>query len=255
MTAAVDDAEDVDRLAAALSRPSLGEELVLRDDLAFASKVVRIPVRNDEARKIRHPASAAASRNVLCVQDTGSIDSVVLSEARSTAPAPRQVEIEVDFAALNFKDVMKPLGLLTTEDTANTWIGTELGLEGSGRITRLVIVSPGLVRDTRESLINPSPWNEADDPALYYYLLDLEENWPGAESREPGESDDLIWWRGDPRSGLPAHLFELSEQYGYTSPPPDPAWIDHTQPPHVEPRRSADPSRPLPPETGSRPAM
>jgi hypothetical protein len=35
---------------------------------------------------------------------------------------------------------------------------------------------------TRESLINPSPWNEADDPALYYYLLDLEENRPGAES-------------------------------------------------------------------------
>jgi hypothetical protein len=110
----------------------------------------------------------------------------------------------------------------------------------------------GLVRDTRESLINPSPWNEADDPALYYYLLDLEENWPGAESREPGESDDLIWWRGDPRTNLPGRLSELPEDYRYTSPPSDPTWVDHTPAPAIDPRRYADPNGPLPP--GGRPS-
>jgi hypothetical protein len=122
-----------------------------------------------------------------------------------------------------------------------------------GAVMHLVYAAPpsnrtwGLARDTRESLINPSPWNEADNPALYYYLLDLEENWPGAESREPGEDDDLIWWRGDPRTDLPTHVSELPERYRYTSPPPDPAWIDHTPPPVVEPRRYADPTGPLPP--------
>lgn len=105
----------------------------------------------------------------------------------------------------------------------------------------------GLVRDTRESLINPSPWNESDDPALYYYLLDLEENWPGAESREPDESDDLIWWGGDPVTDLPADLSALPADYRYTPPLPDPAWIDHTPPPVVEPRRYVDPNGPLPP--------
>ncbi len=128
-----------------------------------------------------------------------------------------------------------------------------------GAVMHLVYKAPpsnrtwGLVRDTRESLINPSPWNENDDPALYYYLLDLEENWPGAESREPGENDDLIWWRGDPHTYLPAHISELPEHYRYTSPPPDPAWIDHTPPPVVEPRRYADPNGPLP-EEARRPA-
>jgi hypothetical protein len=105
-----------------------------------------------------------------------------------------------------------------------------------------------LARDTRESLIGPGPWNDADDPGLYYYLLDLEEDWPGAESREPGESDDLIWWRGYPITELPAHLSELPEGDRYTSPPPDPTWIDHTPPPVMEPRLYAYPTGPLPPD-------
>src|ERR1700722_12196590 len=45
----------------------------------------------------------------------------------------------------------------------------------------------GLARDTRKSLIGFGPWHDTDDPALYYYLLELEENWPGRHSREPGE--------------------------------------------------------------------
>ena len=122
-----------------------------------------------------------------------------------------------------------------------------------GAAIRLVYVAPpsdrtwGLARDTRRSLINPSPWNEADDPALYYYLLDLEENWPGAHSREPGEDRDRIWWSGYPLTDLPAQISELPEHYRYTPPPPDPAWIDHTPPPVMEPRRYADPNGPLPP--------
>ena len=122
-----------------------------------------------------------------------------------------------------------------------------------GASIRLVYTTPpsnrtwGLARDTRRSLIDPGPWNDADNPALYYYLLDLEEEWPGGESREPGENHDLIWWRGYPLTDLPAHLSELPDAYGYTPPPPDPSWIDHAPSPVVEPRRYADPNGPLPP--------
>jgi hypothetical protein len=122
-----------------------------------------------------------------------------------------------------------------------------------GSSIRLVYVTPpsdrtwGLARDTRTSLISPGPWDGADDPALYYYLLDLEEDWPGAESREPGEDDDLIWWRGYPVTHLPGRLSELPTGYRCTPPPSDPAWIDHRRPPVTEPRRYADPNGPLPP--------
>jgi hypothetical protein len=116
-----------------------------------------------------------------------------------------------------------------------------------GAVMHLVYTAPpsdrtfGLARDVRESLINPSPWNEDDDPALYYYLLDLEENWPGSHSRKPGEDLDLIRWRGDPLTDLPDRLSGLPQAYRYVSPPPDPSWVDHTPRPVVEPRRYANP--------------
>ncbi|EHB44060.1 hypothetical protein MycrhDRAFT_6955 [Mycolicibacterium rhodesiae JS60] len=116
-----------------------------------------------------------------------------------------------------------------------------------GAAFRLVYTAPpsdrtfGLARDTRRSLINPSPWNDGDDPAMYYYLLDLEENWPGSHSRQPGEDPDLIRWSGYPLTDLPDRLSDLPQAYRYVSPPPDPSWVDHTPPPVIEPRRYANP--------------
>ena len=122
-----------------------------------------------------------------------------------------------------------------------------------GPSIRLVYVAPpsdriwGLARDTRRSLIGLGPWGETDDPALYYYLLDLEENWPGAQSREPAEAEDAIGWRGHVVDGLPAHARELIEEWRYAAPPTDPSWIDRRPPPAVAPRRYADPNGPLSP--------
>lgn len=73
----------------------------------------------------------------------------------------------------------------------------------------------GLVRDTTQSLINPSPWNDADDPALYYYLLDLEENWPGNFSRQPDEPDTISWF-GNPLDNLYERPSDIPEVYRYT---------------------------------------
>jgi hypothetical protein len=105
----------------------------------------------------------------------------------------------------------------------------------------------GLARDTRWSLINPSPWNDTDDPALYYYLLDLEENWPGRHSSQPGEPE-TIWWNGGPLDNLIEHQADIPDAHRYTS-PPDPSWVSHDPPVFIEPRRYTDPrgpSRPLP---------
>jgi hypothetical protein len=110
----------------------------------------------------------------------------------------------------------------------------------------------GLVRDTRKSLIDPSPWHEADDAARYYYLLDLEENWPGRSIREPGEDPDRVFWSGDSSAGTPEKLSLIPDAHGYTPPPPDPSWIDHSPPVVNEPRRYADPRGPLPPRVRRR---
>ena len=129
-----------------------------------------------------------------------------------------------------------------------TFLVSHAWIEGAA--FRLVFTAPpsdrtwGLARDTRESLIGFYGWGDGEDPALYFYLLDLEENWPGNWSREPGEDPDLIWWCGYPLDDLPEHLSEVPEAYRYTPPPPDPAWIDHTPPVVNEPRRYADPRGP-----------
>jgi hypothetical protein len=101
----------------------------------------------------------------------------------------------------------------------------------------------GLVRDTRESIIDPSPWPDVDEAVTYYYLLDLEENWPGRWSRQPGEPD-TIRWRGDRHTGLPELPSDIPDAYRYTPPPGTPSVKrnrDRDQRVVNEPRRYADP--------------
>ena len=116
-----------------------------------------------------------------------------------------------------------------------------------GPIMYLVYTAPpsdrtwGLARDTRESIINPSPWPDLDEAVLYYYLLDFEENQPSSSFRRPGEPD-TTWWFGFPRTGLPEHPSDVPDAYRYTSPTPLVVKPVTALPrPVIEPRRYADP--------------
>lgn len=71
----------------------------------------------------------------------------------------------------------------------------------------------GLARDTRESLIDSGPWNDTDNPALYYYLLDFEEGWSGPLAPEPGKDPNIIRWRGDHCAGIPESLADIPAVY------------------------------------------
>jgi hypothetical protein len=95
----------------------------------------------------------------------------------------------------------------------------------------------GLARDTRESLIDSGPWNDTDNPALYYYLLDFEEGWPGPLAPQPDEDPDVIRWRGDLHESLPGRVSTLDESWRYTPPPAAGEAGSTEQPPTVTPRR------------------
>lgn len=105
----------------------------------------------------------------------------------------------------------------------------------------------GLARDTGESLIVSGPWDENDNPALYYYMLDFEEGWPGPLSPEPGKDPDIIRWRGDHCAGIPESLADIPAVYRH-KPTSKPAVESQQseQPPAAEPRRYADPSQAQP---------
>lgn len=102
-------------------------------------------------------------------------------------------------------------------------------------------ITRGLARDTDRSLIDPGPWLSVDDPALYYYLLHLEESQVSTSFRHPGEPETILW-SGDPIEDSPAHPSDIPEAFRYTPAPvpPDPARsADRSARP--EPRRYADP--------------
>lgn len=101
----------------------------------------------------------------------------------------------------------------------------------------------GLARDTRESIINPGPWLSQDNPALYYYLCDLEEGRMSASFRHPGDPDTILW-HGFPREGLPERPSDIPEAYRYT--PSAPASLvkdvgDQDRPVTTEPRLYGNP--------------
>lgn len=143
-------------------------------------------------------------------------------------PSTEPTDAQRQFAADVLRNLMRRIETENANNAESPRAGRYVFLVShawtEGSMLYLVYTAPpsditwGLVRDTRESLINPSPWNELDDPALYYYLLDLEENWPGRVSRKPGEPDTIRWF-GDPHAGPAEHLSEIPDAYRHTPPP------------------------------------
>ncbi|BCZ24831.1 hypothetical protein MYSE111917_16730 [Mycobacterium senriense] len=80
----------------------------------------------------------------------------------------------------------------------------------------------GLVRDTRESVIDPGPWPDLHEAVQYYYLVDFQENQPSSSFRRPGEPD-TIWWFGFPRNELPDRISDIPDKYRHTPSPEAPS--------------------------------
>lgn len=105
----------------------------------------------------------------------------------------------------------------------------------------------GLVRDTRESNIEPAPWPSLEVAVRYYYLFDLCEARVSAAFRHPGNPETILWHGdqsyGDTSAGLPERTSDIPERFRNTmAPPPDAVTrrsVDH--PPLAEPRHYADP--------------
>ncbi|RUP01647.1 MAG: hypothetical protein EKK34_28005 [Mycobacterium sp.] len=101
----------------------------------------------------------------------------------------------------------------------------------------------GLVRDTRESLIDPAPWPDLEEAVRYYYLLDLDENRMSASFRQPGEFG-TIFWRGDPQKYLPQRPTDIPEEHRFKpAAAPSPVKLKHDERHRTsdEPRRYVDP--------------
>jgi acyl transferase domain-containing protein len=142
----------------------LGETVTPAEDDALAHELLHCRRDRDESeialrgsdRYLRHltavdrdtaeQAAAADEPGVGCdyradVREPGVLDPIAFRRTEQTDPTVGEVEIAVEAAALNFKDVMNAMGLLPEHAVTRGLTGSRLGPEVAGRVLR---VGPGV---------------------------------------------------------------------------------------------------------------
>jgi hypothetical protein len=136
-------------------------------------------------------------------------------------PSTDATDAQHDFAADVLRNLVRHIDAENNNEGRHPFLVSHAWTEGP--MMYLVYTAPpsdrtwALVRDARQSIIDPGPWPSLDEAVRYHYLLDLEENWPGRFSRQPGEPD-TIRWSGDRHEGLPEQVPEIPEAHRCTPP-------------------------------------
>lgn len=105
------------------------DEIAWRGTARYVMRFVHSSSANAPSPQTRLPAESSAFR--LELRRPGSLDNLEFHGASRRAPGPGEVEIEIDFAALNFRDVMKALGIYPADSEDALLLGDEC----SGRIS------------------------------------------------------------------------------------------------------------------------
>jgi acyl transferase domain-containing protein/NADPH:quinone reductase-like Zn-dependent oxidoreductase/surfactin synthase thioesterase subunit/NADP-dependent 3-hydroxy acid dehydrogenase YdfG len=111
-------------------------EIALRGDQRYVRQLV--PLDRDAAEQVaisEEEGVGGAYRADL--RDPGMLDQIVFRRFPSREPDAADVEIAVQAAALNFKDIMNAMGLLPDNAVAGGLTAHRLGLEVAGRVLRV----------------------------------------------------------------------------------------------------------------------
>jgi acyl transferase domain-containing protein/NAD(P)-dependent dehydrogenase (short-subunit alcohol dehydrogenase family)/acyl carrier protein len=135
--------DQVDLLAAEIVADGPESEVAFRQQSRRGARVISASSAFDDAG-VRAQTVDATTPYRLEVRRLGSFDNLVLRECERRPPGPGEVEIRVAASGLNYKDVLKVMGVLSDSVVQNTWSGKTLGLECSGTI---VHVGPGVSTD------------------------------------------------------------------------------------------------------------
>jgi NADPH:quinone reductase-like Zn-dependent oxidoreductase/thioesterase domain-containing protein/SAM-dependent methyltransferase/acyl carrier protein/NADP-dependent 3-hydroxy acid dehydrogenase YdfG len=150
------------------------EEIALRGVERFAPRLrpapaVRVPVGLDAPDRADFEVVAAGA---------GVLDQIFLRRFRADPPGPGMVQIEVQAAALNFRDVMKGLNLYPTENDADRFLGDECAgriiavgdaVEGLAVGDEVVAMTPASFRsrvNAHAAFVIPKPSNRTFEEAV-----------------------------------------------------------------------------------------
>lgn len=129
-----------DRLSGLLSAMGDEQELALRGPDSYALRLTDSSLTAPAQEHTTLPALAVSAYEMQ-QGEAGRLDSLYYREMALPVPAEGEVVVEMAYSSINFKDLMKLLGLLSEDALSNTYFKNAVGLEGSGKIAA---VGPGV---------------------------------------------------------------------------------------------------------------
>jgi NADPH:quinone reductase-like Zn-dependent oxidoreductase/acyl carrier protein len=128
--------ESVQELANELLSDSQESDVALRRDVRYVHRLTPFSrIKKEEGEKKQELLSvekAGAFR--LRVGSLGRFESLYFQQIQRRSPGPGEIEVRMHAAALNFKDILKTLGMLPEVALESTFHQTSLGMEGTAEI-------------------------------------------------------------------------------------------------------------------------
>ena len=110
------------------------DEIAYRGRNRFINRLERISTDNIAHRALRTLAAEDSPYKV-SIDEYGVLDNLVIRETALREPAYDEVEVDIKASALNFRDIMLSMGLLSEDAIRGGLFGATMGLECSGVVT------------------------------------------------------------------------------------------------------------------------
>ncbi len=112
------------------------DELAFRGKKRFVNKLERITTDSITHRAMKSVPAQGSPYNAT-ISEYGVLDNIVLRQTDRKAPANGEVEVTVKASALNFRDIMIAMGLLSDAAVEGGLFGRTFGLECAGVISAI----------------------------------------------------------------------------------------------------------------------
>ena len=126
------DADDLETLGWLARRDLREREIAVRENRLWAPRVSSI------RKRYAHVAAGDDAKYRLTLDNPGQIAGLQMKTYELPSVGPNDVKIEIEAAALNFRDVMVTLGLLPALAYERSALGRKVGMEGSGTVRQVV---------------------------------------------------------------------------------------------------------------------
>ncbi len=112
------------------------DEIAFRGRKRYINRLERISTDNIAQQALR-TLPAETFPYTVTIDDYGVLDHLVVRETNRREPAADEIEVNIKASALNFRDIMLSMGLLSKDAISGGLFGETMGLECAGVVTSI----------------------------------------------------------------------------------------------------------------------